>query len=148
MATGLDQIAATLGEVFPVRENQVELAFVESTSAGKVTFRLILWDKAPGGELSIRDIKEQELYLYDPAYLTGDVPILSYLRGWSLALREVFQRAPMSTFETLMPHDLSDGGVLKLRKATTPEDYRKAFLVKSRLGKFLPRPDQRPTEPS
>ena len=39
-----------------------------------------------------------------------------------------------------MPHDLSDGGVLKLRRANTPEDYRDALLAKSRLGKWLPKP--------
>ena len=39
-----------------------------------------------------------------------------------------------------MPHDLSDGGVLKRRRANTPEDYRDALLAKSRLGKWLPKP--------
>ena len=71
--------------------------------------------------------------------LAGDIPIVAYLRGWGLALRELFTKAAPSIFDTLMPHDLSDGGVLKLRRANTPEDYRDALLAKSRLGKWLPK---------
>lgn len=143
MATSLADIAATLLASFPVRGEQVSLELVmdpdtkTASPEGRVTFRLVIWDKQDNGDLSIRDIKEQDLYLYDPALLVGDVPVLAYLKGWALALGEVFQRGSTSMFETLMPHDLADVKALKLRKAKTPEDYRDAFLAKSRLGKYL-----------
>lgn len=141
MPTGLDQIAQTLREVFPVRENLVELCLADAELAsaapdGRVTFRMVVWDKAENGDLTIRDVKEQELFLFDPALIVGDVPVLAYLRGWSMALRQVLAGTKVP-FETLMPHDFLDVGVLKLRKATTPEDYRNAFLAKGRLGKYL-----------
>jgi hypothetical protein len=36
-----------------------------------------------------------------------------------------------------MPHDLSPGDTLKLRRATTAAEYKAAMLTKTRLGKWL-----------
>ena len=140
MATSLDQIAAVLREVFPVREGTFayELANPEQPvrADGVITIRFIVWDQQ-GETMSIRDVKEQELFVFDPALLQGDTPVLELLRGWADAVREVFARAKPEKLDYLMPHDLAPGDAIRLRRATTAAEYRDAMLKKSRLGKFL-----------
>jgi hypothetical protein len=141
MATSLDQVAATLREAFPVREGlyAYELANTEQPvrADGVITVRMIVWELGADGTQMIRDIKEQELFVFDPALLTGDVPVLELLRGWADAVREVFRNPKPDVIETLMPHDLAPGDAIRLRKPTTAAEYRDAILAKSRLGQFL-----------
>lgn len=140
MATSRDQVAAVLREVFPLRERtfSYELADTEQpmTADGRITVRLMVWDELDG-KMSIRDVKEQELFVFDLAMLEGDTPILELLRGWAEALREVFAKADPKKIEWCMPHDLGPGDAIRLRRATTAAEYRDALLKKSRLGKFL-----------
>ena len=136
MATSRDQITAVLQECFPVSEGNFSYDFV-SYANDRVTVRLIVYEES-NGQKSIRDIKEQELFLFDPVMLEGDTPILELLRGWSQALREVFTKVKdPKKLEWLMPHDLGPGDAIRLRKANSAADYREAMLKKSRLGKFL-----------
>jgi hypothetical protein len=135
MATSRDQILAVFQECFPVSEALFSYEFV-GYDQGRATVRLVVWDEVDGNR-SIRDIKEQELFLFDPALPEGDTPILEFVRGWSEALREVFANASLKDVEWLMPHDLGPGDAVMLRRATTAADYRAAMLKKSRLGKFL-----------
>lgn len=136
MATSRDQIQAVFEECFPVSEGNFSYDFVQYVN-DRVTVRLIVYEEQ-NGQRSIRDIKEQELFLFDPAMLEGDTPILEFIRGWSEALREVFAKAKdPKKLEWLMPHDLAPGDAIRLRKANTAAEYREAILKKGRLGKFL-----------
>jgi hypothetical protein len=142
MATSADQIAATLREVLPVSEGlySYDLASADRVAEGMVTVRLIVCEEGADGARSIRDIKEQDLFVFDPGMLAGDVPILEMLRGWAEALREVFRNPKPGVVDTLMPHDLAPGDVIRLRRPTTAAEYRDALLAKSRLGQFLAPP--------
>jgi len=140
MSTSPDELDQALRDAFPVHEGQAELALADSdhpTSADdtgrRLTVRLLVYDE----QGQIRDIKEQELPLFPAWAMDGDTPITVFVAGWALALREALAKIPISTMETLMPHDFSFPEVLELRTAHTPEDYRSAFLRKSRMGRWL-----------
>lgn len=143
MATTLDALGKTLRDAFPVSEGLYGYEVVNPESPvgadGRITVRLLVWEET-GGQRSIRDIKEQELFLLDPGYLSGDVPLHEFLRGWADAIREVFRNPKPGVVDTLMPHDFLDDAVLKLRRAKTAADYKAAFLAKSRLGRWLNTP--------
>ena len=109
----------------------VELSDRDGGEYGAVV-RLFIWEDA-NGTLSIRDIKEQDLYVDLPDDCTFE-RLVMYLRGMEMAMQDVLASPQI---ETLMPHDLVDWSALKLRKAETAEDFDKALRMKSRLGKYL-----------
>lgn len=97
-----------------------------------IVVRLIIWDEH-AGTLSIRDIKEQQVWL-DPNDASRE-RLTEYARAFvkiaSLALTH-------HEVETLMPHDLLISNVLGLSKPQTEDEFARALSVKSRLGKYLP----------
>lgn len=101
----------------------------------RVTVRLVVWE----GD-QIRDIKEQELMMAPrAAYPISSERLAAYLTGWSAALKKVLDAMSPSVLDTLMPHDFAAPRVLGLRAAKTAEDFERALLVRSRLGRFLPK---------
>jgi hypothetical protein len=123
---------------FPLRAKNdlASLEFVELSDRGGEQYgtvvRLIVWDEIDG-KSSIRDVKEQDVYLDLPHDCTFERLVI-YLRGMEMAMEDVLASPQV---ETLMPHDLLDWSALKLRKAETAEDFDKALRLKSRLGKYL-----------
>lgn len=81
---------------------------------------------------SIRDIKEQQVYMV-PASRFGEMDrVVAWLDGWVAALpRHV---AKLSEIETLMPYDFVDSGVLDLKKPRTAEDFEAAFVRRWKLS--------------
>lgn len=94
------------------------------------TVQLIIWDRSND---TVRDIKEQLVCVPE------ELPAL-VIEGWSNAVKKVLATAP--DVEMMYPRDFLDFNMLvvvsELRKSKTAEDYEKAFLVKSRLGRWLP----------
>ncbi len=124
---------------FPLKgkTGMASLEFVELSDRPDGNFamvtRLVVWDVGPDGTQSIRDVKEQEIYLALPADCSFE-RLVTYLRGMDMAMQDVLDSKEL---ETLMPHDLVDWSALKLAKAETAEDFDKALRMKSRLGKYL-----------
>jgi hypothetical protein len=137
----LDTVRTLLVQLLPLRGTNVELGLapdelepvtLQPDGTLRVLLRLMLSDDA-----GIRDIKEQHVELLRAAD-TG-VPherIAAYVRGWCLAVTDLLGRLPIATLEVLMPHDFVRPGVLGLAKPMTPEAFRDALLVRSRLGKL------------
>jgi hypothetical protein len=134
-------VRALLVELMPVRGTNVELGLapdelepvaLQPDGTVRVLLRLQLSD-----DRGIRDIKEQHVELLRAADI--GVPqdrVEAYLRGWCLAVTDLLGRLPIATLEVLMPHDFVRPGVLGLAKPMTPEAFRDALLVRSRLGKL------------
>jgi len=57
------------------------------------------------------------------------------VQGCGAALREVFL-TPAATLDSLLPHELLLFDVLDLKRAKAADDFRRALLVTSRLGKL------------
>jgi hypothetical protein len=154
-------LSALLQELFPVEIGYRGLFFtgeggVEERPTGDLcaTFQLVVFEPsesgAPGGR-SIRDVKEQQLFLVPAPVRDDPARVSAYLRGWAAALREVLDGAQV--FELLMPSDLLQVDVLRLQRARTEEDFCRALLQRSRLGGLVPGlaprpgPGQRPAAP-
>jgi len=60
-----------------------ELANAETpmTPDGRLTVRFIVYDEVDG-KRAIATSRRQDLFLFDPALLEGDTPILEFIRGW------------------------------------------------------------------
>jgi hypothetical protein len=139
-------IKQVLEQLLPVRGKRASIEqgapwddmsdWVMQTKQGlRVVLRLVITDE----DGSIRDIKEQIVVMVPAA--AGEVPearLEAHFRGWRAAVQRVLDGAPFSTIEVLMPHDLTAPKVLALKKAKTADDFRDAFLARSRLGRFLP----------
>jgi hypothetical protein len=125
-----------LRELFPIGSGEAKLDFISANiREGKessliITIRLIIFE----GD-SIRSLKEQEVW-------AGTADILEwhqldlYFRGYEQALSEVLRGLSADKADLLMPSELFPKP-FELKRAQTIDDYRKAFLVKSRLGKLL-----------
>ncbi len=142
MDASLAALSSKLDAIFPISEDVVSLEWLGPESVQKrdgavwVVVRLVVWERN-GEDLSIRDVKEQEVSLLPGSAL--DSPRLqAFLEGWAMAVHAVF-RDNAAAVETLMPHDLIRPEVLELARPVTPEDFAMAFTAKSRLGKFLPK---------
>lgn len=114
------------------------LEFVEITEREQrgdfgVVVRLIIWEPAGEDKLSIRDVKEQDVFLDMPIECTL-ARLDIYLRALQAVLADVLASKQV---EYLMPHDVVDFSALKLVRAQTADDFAKALRVKSRLGKYL-----------
>ena len=146
LVTGDDPPSACLArldevcrEMFPMKaENDIaSLEYVELTLIGaslRIVIRLVVWDLDPATSvMSIRDVKEQEVYF---GALDSHEPART--RALLEGMRRVMARALLAPeIETLMPHDLFRGDVLKLKTAVTADDFAKALSARSRLGKLL-----------
>ena len=130
----------------PPTEGQVllDLARMDGDSSSSVMVdahgvRLTLWLIVfePGEPRRIRDLKEQEVWCAPTAALANPARFEEYLRGWLTALAEVALDEERA--ERLMPHDLVFSDVWQLKRPCTAAEFRVAFLMKSRLGRFLRR---------
>lgn len=154
MAALLDlDLDRLLGDLFPVRGPLFELALVEdaegrllsrrrdpSSGCVWVTARTIVYE-ADQEQLTIRDVREQEVALLPAAVIEDDAALVAqFLTGMAAALTEVLARAPIEKLEELMPHELLGPctSALWLKRATTAADFHKAILKRSRLGHLLP----------
>ena len=132
----LSTFTTLLRELFPIGSSEVRLEFVEALLREgnepdiAMTLRLITFEDG-----SIRDIKEQDVRVGPQAILEWH-QLEIYFRGYAEALTEVFSQATSTRLDHLLPMDLFPRPFV-LKKAQTTDEYRKAFLMKSRLGKLL-----------
>jgi hypothetical protein len=132
----LQEFETLLREIFPVGSTHTSVEFVSaSIREGKepvliMTLRLIGFEDG-----SIRDIKEQELFV-GPEGILEWYQLEIYFRGYAAALRQIVDNIYPSKSSYCMPSDFFPRS-FELKKATTADDYCQAFLLKSRLGKLL-----------
>jgi hypothetical protein len=125
-----------LRELFPIGSGEAKLEFVSANiREGKeptlrITIRLLIIE-----ECSIRSIKEQEVWA-GTADLLEWHQLEIYFRAYEQALSEILRGLSADKAELLMPSHLFPKP-FELKRSQTIDDYRKAFLVKSRLGKLL-----------
>jgi hypothetical protein len=136
----LDLLERAFQSHFPAKaeNDRAEVCYVEATARDGggygVVFRLIIWD-VQGETMSIRDVKEQEIYLDLPGL---DLATLGRMHELNAALVRVLAKAlTHAEVDTLMPHDLVNFSVLKLAKVQTENDFVKALSAPSRLGRYL-----------
>jgi hypothetical protein len=81
----------------------------------------------PGG--SIRDIKQQDIFLVPLLFLRDKERLEACLRGWGDALVQLFTDSDPEALECLMPHDLSfERALAARRRIRTREEFRDALL--------------------
>lgn len=158
-------LASLFAEVFPIRSDVFELAFVTETvnedtgevSGGtgegayghwRATLRTISFERGSDGGMQIRDVKEQEcVWLY--AEHKDDPRVPAYVAGWAAAVQYVLDRHAEAAaagdvgvtdrLDVVMPFDFVCPSVLGLRRPQTADEFTDALLSsKSRLGKLLP----------
>ena len=135
-------VSEKIARFFPLGGRPAQLDVVPGSASGEwvrsdapaaiAVVRLIVWETRDGTE-SIRDIKEQELYMGWPVFYDDEERIEAFFA----ALGGVIAEIGLEAVECLMPHDLMRTDVLKLKRARTREDFDAALRAKSRLGKFL-----------
>ena len=130
-------------DAFPVGSDRVslELVDVEIQPAGGMTatVRLVIWD-VDGETRSIRDIREQQIWLGDAAILAADPRTPVAIQGWRLAIEHLFAQDDLGWVDCLMPHELMPRLVdlLALKRPRDAEDFADALLAsKQRLGRWL-----------
>jgi len=134
-----DDVRALCEELFPIksRRQRGELSFIsiaDRPTGCALVVRLLTWDIAADGTFTIRDIKEQEVYLPLPV---GD-GALERLRCFLAALANVLTDAlDTPELETLMPHELLITAPLRQLKTATREAYEKSLRARSRLGRYI-----------
>ena len=145
--TALEVATEILCELPSARGPSVELVWTNAEGAllqpllarpglgVSATLRLVVWENDDQHQW-IRDIKEQEVRIVGAQAFFQPDRLASYLRGWVAALGEVMQRADTERFDWCMPFDLVFAEVFALRRPRTPDDFRAALLVRSRLGKL------------
>lgn len=134
-------------EVLPAGSPQCELCVVGALERDDNLFavlQLILWDlDAATGTRTVRDIKEQEVYFVPESCRDSRARVAAYVRAWTAVLEETL--TALGDAEALawsMPHELVHPSALKLARAETEEDFKKALRAKSRLGGLLGRASQ------
>ena len=152
-----EELAAALEPVRVIKEGTSELRAVgpmndsveyagppsvaeREDGALSVTLQLIVYDvvERDGEEMErVRDIKEQEVSLVPLAYRGEPGRVRAYVEGWAAAVKEVLAGWSRDRADCSAPADLTNVSVLKLARAETAEDFRRALLTKSRLGKLL-----------
>jgi hypothetical protein len=116
-----------------------DVDFVAETRHGGLSalFRLVVWDvDEASGQQSIRDIKEQQVYLVDSSHRDEPERVRAFVEAWASIMPDVLARLG-SDVDCLMPHDLINFSPLALSRAETVDDFRRALLVKSRYGRFF-----------
>ena len=141
-------IAERIRDCFPLGAEPFTLEIVEGATgrwirgtepAAVATIRSIAWDvDLSTGNMSIRDIKEQEVNMGWPVYFEDMQRVAAYFSALSAILTELGKHHP-DEIDSLMPADLMHPEVLTLRRANTVADFDAALRVKSRLGLLLAR---------
>jgi hypothetical protein len=132
-----DDIHAVFRDHFPAQAAMTSIEYVQTTPRADGSFgvvmRLIVYE-AVDDKRQIRDIKEQEIHL-NPGDSSRE-RLEAFTRAFVPLLEQALARVA-DFVETYMPHDLLLWDVFKLKKAQTEDDFRKALLVRSRLGKYV-----------
>lgn len=141
-------LAAWLEERLPQYGGRAELGrgvaddgdgFVYENARGSLVavVRLISWDLDEAGERrSIRDIREQHVFLIDPAQRDEPGRVRVFVEAWASIMPGVLA-ALGDSVAMVMPHELVNFGPLTLARAETFDDFRRALLAKSRYGRFF-----------
>jgi hypothetical protein len=148
----LDALNSQLWEMFPARAGMTSLELADTAAvmrvpaSGKgtedslrIVMRLVVWDLREGDPptASIRDVKEQEIYLGPASLLDRGERLLAFFAANHAVLEQLF--ATDCEVECLMPYELLKPDVLKLVRAQTADDFRQALMTKRRLGGLFPR---------
>jgi hypothetical protein len=135
--------AQIFAEVFPIAAGSASLELVEARDQDngslRLTVRIILWAPGEDGTRTIRDVKEQDVYVIGPQH-RGDPRLAACVAGWAEAVRFVFEQDDEGgRFACIMPHDLIVvGSLLALKRPRTADDFTAAALAgKQRLGRFV-----------
>lgn len=134
-------ITPRLAPHFPIGSDLVSLELVEEAVApaesdepvAMAVVRLIVWEERDGLR-SIRDIKEQQLYLGWPVLYDDAERVANYFAAFAEVFAEI---ARPEIVERLMPHDLLITDALKLKRARSRDDFVAALRARSRLGRYL-----------
>ncbi len=107
---------------------------------GKVIFtvRSILWEERDGGELSIRDVKEQECFLGDADDFDDEARNAAAAAAFDVVFAEVSLALSDDDRDASMPADFVPRDLLSLGNCETRQQFEKALRTKKRLGRFLP----------
>lgn len=146
----LEELQTLLEELFPVGGELSSMQLGDSPAvhcqpagpkereAGlRLTLRLVTWERNPeSGALSIRDVKEQQCYLGPVSLLQRGDRLTAFFRGICDALKTILEAEPDTA--ALMPYELWRPDILRLVRAQTADDFCRAALVPSRLGRYLP----------
>ncbi len=131
-------------EAFPAGSDRVRLELVEAAVQDErslvLTVRLVVWDANEDGSLSIRDVKEQQIWGGAIAELASAPRLAECVEGWRMAVEQVFSQDDLEFADTLMPADLLPNFtlLLALKRPRTADDFAEALLTsKQRLGRFL-----------
>jgi hypothetical protein len=140
-------IAERIAEHFPLGGPPFSLEVVPGATgrwihrnepAAVATIRIISWDIDDAtGVQSIRDIKEQEVYMGWPVHYQDTERVAAFFTALGTIIRELGSRNVDPAIEGLMPADLLRADVLTLRRARTVADFDAALRAKSRLGLYL-----------
>lgn len=132
-------------DAFPVSSESCAIELVEARvredDAVILTVRLIGWEGA-GEARTVRDIKEQEVWVGDAAML-ADPRLAVCVAGWRLAIEQLFaQDDPRWHDEFLcsMPYDFIRPfkELLALKRPRDADDFADALLgSQQRLGRYL-----------
>jgi len=127
-------------DAFPISGELGSLELVDPDpypEPGCLTIRLVLWERLPDGGRQISDIKEQQMRVPvgdgDPERLTLAV------RGWAMALTQLFAQDDATWLAPLMPVDLTPSFVwlVARRRPRSAEDFAEVILSSKRIGRWL-----------
>jgi hypothetical protein len=123
-------------DAFPISRGLGSLELVDPDPAPEVDclwIRLFIWEPSPDGERQVHDVREQQIRFYgladlDPERLTHAV------RGWSMALAQLFDRDDATWLEKRIPVDLipSFSRLVALKRPRSAEDFAEAMLSSKR----------------
>lgn len=100
-----------------------------------VVAQLLIYDQLDGQRV-VRDIKEQNVWFGDPELLTSTPRLVAFWQGLGRALTQVLSRQPLE-MDAAMPTDLIPTRLLDRQSFRTAEQFEKAALGKSYLGRLL-----------
>jgi hypothetical protein len=136
-------VSKILAELFPIVGERSEIVAVsgdaavyEANNGGiHATLRLVGYER-PDKE-TVRDIKEQEVFLIPAKHRHDEARVRAYLEGWASAISAVLRRPVKDVPALLLPADFVRVNVLDLATPEEAADFERAFLQKSRLGRFV-----------
>ncbi len=129
---GLHELAAV-----PRDADGERVLWIDPQGRTRVTLRLITWDRPRGDDSrAVVEFREQEV-LIAPGDLRDEEPerARAYLLGWADAVGVCLER--MREGSWLMPADLVFPRVVELTRPRTREQFARALLVRSRLGRWM-----------
>ncbi len=143
-----EDLAAWLEAQLPLGSGRFQLAPGASPDEGLVfeneqgglsaVIRLIVWDD-DGESRSVRDVREQHVVLVPAALRDEPERVRTFVGAWAALMPEVLERLGDEA-QLMMPHELVDFSALKLARAETADDFRRALLAKGRYGRFFAAP--------